>query len=129
MEEKVEYYMVEPNLKQIYGKKVDKNTEFEEKTEDGRVHQTFKNLTLTTVIDSKVEQGVYKIKEHSEISITVPEGTVLIWSEVEGFIVPQAQVCTLEELEEKIKDIKEIYNPENKEDVKDDTKRNEGASI
>lgn len=129
MEEKVEYYMVEPNLKQIYGKKVDKNTEFEEKTEDGRVHQTFKDLTLTTVIDSEVEQGVYKIKEHSEISITVPEGTVLIWSEVEGFIVPQAQVCTLEELEEKIKDIKEIYNPENKEDVKDDTKTDEGESI
>ena len=129
MEEKVEYYMVEPNLKQIYGKKVDKNTEFEEKTEDDRVHQTFKDLTLTTVIDSEVEQGVYKVKEHSEISITVPEGTVLIWSEVEGFIVPQAQVCTLEELEEKIKDIKEIYNPENKEDVKDDTKTDEGASI
>lgn len=128
MEEKVEYYMIEPNLKQIYGKKVDKNTKFEEKTEDGRVHQTFKNLTLTTIIDDERDQGIYKVKEHSEISITVPEGTVLIWSELEGFIVPQVQVCTLEELEDKIKDFKEIYSSD-KEELKNDFRRNERTSL
>lgn len=128
MEEKVEYYMIEPNLKQIYGKKVDKNTKFEEKTEDGRVHQTFKNLTLTTIIDDERDQGIYKVKEHSEISITVPDGTVLIWSELEGFIVPQVQVCTLEELEDKIKDFKEIYSSD-KEELKNDVRGNERTSL
>ena len=110
--EKVEYYMIEPNLKQIYGKKVNKDTEFEESTEDGRVKQTFKDLTLTTTIISEQEQGDYKIKENSTVSVTVPEGTILIWSEAEGFIVPQVNICTLAELEDEIKDIKEIYKQE-----------------
>lgn len=108
--EKVEYYTIEPNLKQLYGKKVNKDTEFEEKTEDGRVKQIFKDLTLTTIIDSETEQGEYKVKEHSELSVTVPAGTILIWSEAEGFIIPQVPVCTLDELKEKIDDISEIYN-------------------
>ena len=123
MEEKVEYYMIEPNLKQLYGKKVYKDTEFEEQTEDGRVHQTFKDLVLTTKIDSVNEQGEYKIEEHSSLSISVPEGTILIWSEAEGFIVPQVSVCTLEQLKEKINDFEEIYNPS--EVSEDEIKGNE----
>ena len=47
--EKVEYYTLRPNLKQIYCKKVTKDTKFEDKTEDGSVIQTFENLTLTTI--------------------------------------------------------------------------------
>jgi len=126
---KVEYYTIKPNLKQIYGKKVFKDTEFKEKTEDGRVHQTFKDLTLTTKIKSKVENAGFTIKEDTTLTIKVPEGTILVWDEGEGFIIPQCQMCTLEELEEEIIDMKEIYNPKNKEDVNDDTKGNEGESI
>ena len=48
--EKIEYYTLKPNLKQIYGKKVTKDTVFTEKTEDGTVEQEFKDLTLTTKI-------------------------------------------------------------------------------
>lgn len=107
--EKIEYYTLKPNLKQIYGKKVTKETEFEEKTEDGTVTQTFKDLTLTTTIKKELEQGGFKIEEESTVKVTVPEGTILIWNEQEGFIVPQYQMCTLEELEEDIKNIKEIY--------------------
>ncbi len=112
MEEKIEYYTLKPNLKQIYGKKVTKDTVFTEKTEDGRVTQEFKDLTLTTKIKSEMEQGGFKIVEESTMTVTMPEGTVLIWNEQEGFIVPQYQMCTLEELEEQIKDIKGIYNEE-----------------
>lgn len=126
---KVEYYTIKPNLKQIYGKKVFKDTKFTEQTEDGRVHQTFKNLTLTTKIKNKVEDGGFTIEEESKLIVKVPEGTILVWDEGEGFIIPQCQMCTLDELQEEIEDIKEIYNPENKEDVKDDTKTDEGASI
>lgn len=114
--EKVEYYTLRPNLKQIYGKKVTKETEFEDQTEDGTVKQTFKDLTLTTTIKKELEQGGFKIEEESTMKVTVPEGTILIWNEQEGFIVPQYQMCTLEELKEEIKDIEEIYKEEPKEE-------------
>ena len=113
--EKIEYYTLKPNLKQIYGKKVTKETTFTDKTEDGTVEQEFKDLTLTTRIKKEAEQGGFKIVEESTVTVTVPEGTILIWSEQEGFIVPQYQMCTLEELKEQIADIEQIYNEENKE--------------
>ncbi len=108
--EKIEYYTLRPNLKQVYGKKVDEKTKFTEKTEDGAVEQTFENLTLTTKVKKTSEYGEFKIEEESTMKVAVPKGTILIWSETEGFIIPQYQVCTLEEIEEDIKDIKDIYN-------------------
>jgi len=114
--EKIEYYTIKPNLKQMYGKKVNKDTVFTEKTEDGTVEQEFKDLTLTTTIKKEMEQGGFKIVEESTVKVTMPEGTVLIWNEQEGFIVPQYQMCTLEELEEDIKNIKDIYNEEQTEE-------------
>ena len=110
--DKIEYYTLRPNLKQIYGKKVTKDTVFNEKTEDGTVEQEFKDLTLTTRIKKEMEQGGFKIVEESTMTVTMPEGTILIWNEQEGFIVPQYQMCTLEELKEQIKDIETIYNEE-----------------
>lgn len=110
--EKVEYYTLRPNLKQIYGKKVNKDTTFTEKTENGIVEQEFKDLTLITRIKKVEEVGEFKIEEESTMRVTVPEGTILIWSEEEGFIVPQYQMCTLAELKEQIKDIEDIYNEE-----------------
>lgn len=110
--DKIEYYTLRPNLKQIYGKKVTKDTVFNEKTEDGTVEQEFKDLTLTTRIKKEIEQGGFKIIEESTMTVTMPEGTILIWNEQEGFIVPQYQMCTLEELKEQIKDIETIYNEE-----------------
>lgn len=115
--EKIEYYTLRPNLKQMYGKKVNKDTVFTEKTEDGTVEQEFKNLTLTTTIKKEMEQGGFKIVEESTMKVTVPEGTVLIWNEQEGFIVPQYQMCTLEELKAEIDSIEEIYNGEEKQEV------------
>ena len=110
--EKIEYYTLRPNLKQIYGKKVTKDTEFTEKTEDGTVEQEFKDLVLTTKIKNEYEVGQFKIEEESVARVTMPEGTILIWNEQEGFIIPQYQVCTLEELKEQIADVEAIYNEE-----------------
>lgn len=122
--EKIEYYTLRPNLKQIYGKKVDEKTEFIEQTEDGCVHQTFKDLTLTTKIHRTSTVGEYEIEETSEMKVKVPSGTVLIWSESEGFIVPQYQMCTLEDVEEDIKNLKDIYKGGS-----NDTKGNETKDI
>ena len=124
--EKIEYYTLRPNLKQIYGKKVNETTEFVEKTEDGTVNQTFKDLTLTTVIKKSYNAGEYEIKEESTVSVKVPKGTILIWNEQEGFVVPQYQMCTLEELKREIEEISNIYN--DKVGDVDDTTRNEETS-
>ena len=107
---KLEYYVYTPSLKQIYGKKVDKNTEFTEKTENGRVKQTFKNLTLTTHVKSKSKQGKFEIEENSTMKIKVPEGTILLWNEDQGFVIPEYVPTTLEDLKKEIEDIQEIYN-------------------
>ena len=107
---KLEYYVYQPSLKQIYGKKVDKKTEFTEKTEDGRVEQTFKDLTLTTHVKSKTKQGKFQIEEDSTMKIKVPSGTILLWDETNGFVIPQYVPTTLEDLKKEIEDIQEIYN-------------------
>ena len=121
--EKIEYYTLRPNLKQIYGKKVDETTEFIEKTEDGTVNQTFKDLTLTTTIKKTNIVGGYEIEEESKITVKVPKGTILIWNEQEGFIIPQYQMTTLEELKKEIDEISNIYD--DKVGDVDDTTRNE----
>lgn len=124
--EKIEYYTLRPNLKQIYGKKVDETTEFIEKTEDGTVNQTFKDLTLTTTIKKTNIVGGYEIEEESKITVKVPKGTILIWNEQEGFIIPQYQMTTLEELKKEIDEISNIYD--DKVGDVDDTTRNEETS-
>lgn len=107
---KLEYYVYQPSLKQIYGKKVDKNTEFTEKTDNGKVKQEFKDLTLTTHVKNKSKQGNFQIEEDSTMKIKVPEGTVLLWDENQGFVIPQYVPTTLEDLKKEIEDIQEIYN-------------------
>ena len=113
--EKLEYFTIEPNLKQFYGKTVTKDTIFDEKTEDGSVEQHFENLTLTTRIKKEVEASEnvpYGVKEDTTIQINVPEGTILIWNENEGFIVPQTKMTTLKELKKEIKEFEKIYKEE-----------------
>lgn len=122
---KLEYYVYAPSLKQIYGKKVDKNTEFTEKTENGKVKQTFKDLVLTTNVKSKTKQGNFEIEENSTMKIKVPEGTVLLWDENQGFVIPQYIPTTLEDLKKEIEDIQEIYNGGGK----NETEGNEGKDV
>lgn len=108
--EKLEYYTIEPNLKQIYGKKVTKDTVFDEQIDDGTITQHFENLTLTTTIKKESIAGDFNFIEESKISVTMPENTILIWNEEEGFIIPQCRMTTLEDLKKEITDIEEIYN-------------------
>ena len=120
-QEKIEYYMAKPSLKQIYGKKINKNTEFDEWTEDKSIHQVLKELVLTTFIKKESEFCGIKSVEESKLVQTLKEGTILLWNEQLGYIIPQCQVCTLDELLNEIEQFKEIYKGENI----DDTIRNE----
>lgn len=104
-----ELFTVKPSLTQYYGRTVTKEMEFDEKNESGEVHQTLKDCVLTTEINKEWKQGDIENTYHSVQTEKLPEGTVLIWSEAEGYIVPNVPMYKLRDLEDEIKAIKDIY--------------------
>ena len=104
-----ELFTIKPSLKQYYGRTVTKDTAFEEKTDNKEVHQKLENLVLTTIINKKSEYNGIKSKEYSKLVQEIPEGTVLLWTEAEGYIIPNVPVYKLKDLEEEIKQVKDIY--------------------
>lgn len=111
MEEKLQYYTLEPSLQQFYGIKVDESTKFDEETEDGTVKQHFEDLTLTTEVHriTESEDSPYRVEETSKMEVKMPVGTILIWNEQEGFILSKYKMTTLSDLESEIQEIKEVY--------------------
>lgn len=109
MKEKLEFYTVKPNLKQIYGRKITKDLTFDEWTKDKTVHQILKDCTLTTIINNEYEVNGLKVKEESKTVVTYPDGFVLIWNEKIGYVTPQVQVCTLDEIRKEVDEIDGIY--------------------
>ena len=123
----MEFFTAKPNLHQVYGRTVTKELEFDEYTESKSVHQIMKDCVLTTEIHNESEFNGIKTIEDSKLIQTIPEGTRLIWNEQAGYIIPNVQVCTLEELEEDINDIQNVYNDVYRGD-NNDTNRNEEES-
>ena len=105
-----ELFTVKPSLSQYYGRTVTKEMEFDETTDNGEIHQTLKNCVLTTEINREWTQGEIKNTIHSVQTEELPEGTIIIWSELQGYIVPNVPMYKLRDLEEEIKAIKEIYH-------------------
>lgn len=104
-----ELFTVRPSLQQHYGRTVTKELCFEEATDNGEVKQTMKDCVLTTEINKRWEQGGIETTLHSVMTEKIPEGTVIIWSEQEGYIIPHVPVYKLKDLEEEIRQVKEIY--------------------
>ena len=104
-----ELFTVKPSLSQYYGRTVTREMELDETTENGEIHQTLKNCVLTTEINREWTQGNIKNTLHSVQTEELPEGTVIIWSELQGYIVPNVPMYKLRDLEEDIRAIKEIY--------------------
>lgn len=104
-----ELFTIKPSLKQYYGRTITKDTKFDEKTDNGEVHQVLDNLVLKTIIDKESEYDGVKSKEHSELIQDIPDGTILLWSEIEGYIIPNVPVYKLKDLENEIEEIKNIY--------------------
>lgn len=107
---KSELFTVKPSLSQYYGHTVTKEMEFDEKTENGEIHQTLKNCVLTTEINRQWTQGDIKNTISSIQTEELPEGTIIIWSELQGYIVPNVAMYKLKDLEEEIAQIREIYH-------------------
>ena len=104
-----ELFTVKPSLSQYYGRTVTKDMEFDEKTDNGEIHQTLKDLVLTTEIKREWEQGGIKNALQSVQTEELTEGTIIIWSELQGYIVPNVEMYKLRDLEKEIQEIKEIY--------------------
>ena len=107
--EKNELFIITPSLRQYYGRTVTKDMTFDEYTDDKTVHQTLKDLVLTTEINKESEYNGIKSTEKSILTQELPEGTILIWNEVTGYILPDRQVYKLKDLKEEIAQIEEIY--------------------
>ena len=126
--ENVEYYTLKPRLKQFFGRKITKSLTFDEKTDDKKIHQTLKDLILTTKIrDTRTitmlingEKKEIKTKETSTIKQHLVEGMILIWDENCGYIIPQYEMTTLSEIEEDVKAMKEVYEGGRQDDVRGD---------
>ena len=104
-----ELFTVKPSLNQYYGRTVTKEMEFDETTDNGEIHQTLKNCVLTTEINREWKQGEIKNTLHSKQTEELPEGTIIIWSELQGYIVPNVAMYKLKDLEDEIAVIKEAY--------------------
>lgn len=104
-----ELFVVKPNLKQIYGRTITKEMIFEEETDSKEVKQTLKDLVLTTEINKEWEYNGVKSKLHSIQTEELAEGSILLWTETDGYIVPGVPVYKLKDLEEEIKIVKEAY--------------------
>ena len=95
-----ELFIVRPSLKQIYGRTLTKDMVFDEWTEDKCVHQTLKDLVLTTEINKEWDINDVKMKETSTLTQEFPEGFILLWSEEEGYIIPNYPVYKVKNLKE-----------------------------
>lgn len=104
-----ELFTVKPSLSQYYGRTVTKDMKFDEKTDNGEIHQTLENCVLTTEINREWELNGIKNTLKSVQTEELPEGTIIIWSELQGYIVPNVPMYKLRDLEEEIAEIKEIY--------------------
>lgn len=98
-QEKVERYIIAPQTRIYLGVKVTKETDIEDEVETphGTVHQTIKDLTLTTVVNRKSNAYNIETEEHSTLTQKVEEGTILVWLEGQGYVIPEMNVCTVQE--------------------------------
>ena len=104
-----ELFTIKPSLKQYYGRTVTKDMEFNETVDNGDIHQTLKDLVLTTEINKEWEQDGIKNTLKSVQTEELKEGTILIWSEMQGYVVPNVEMCKLRDVEQSIAEVKEIY--------------------
>lgn len=107
-QETVERFMMKPHYGLFLGVTVTKDTDIEDEADDGKVHQTIKGTTFTTVKKDTIEKDGVKVTEESKLIVEVPEGTRLIWIEGQGYILPDFEVKTTKEVIEDMDCIKEF---------------------
>nr|DAJ44560.1 MAG TPA: hypothetical protein [Caudoviricetes sp.] len=106
--EKPEYFIIRPSIKTFGGIIVHKDTEFETYNDDKTIHQILKKCKLVTICKKKSEYNGIKSEERSKLVTEVPEGTILIWGEDTGYIIPNYVMVKPKEALKMIDSIKDI---------------------
>lgn len=101
-QEKVERFLLEPQYTPLFGITVTKDTVIDDYTEDKKVHQTIKDLVLTTRVKDNKKNEDYEIEEDSVLILKLKEGTRLLWTQTEGYILPQQKLVTRKEIRENL---------------------------
>lgn len=109
-------FMIKPQYYQFLGLVVNKDTDIDDVTNDGKVHQTIKNNVFTTTITDEKEIDGMKIKEKSKISIELKEGTRLIWIDGKGYVLPEYQVISVAEAKNDLEAIEDIQGTDYKDE-------------
>lgn len=105
----VERFLVEPNLTPVFGQTITKDTELDVWTEDKKVHQIIKDLTVTTISEDGRKTDAFDMNFKSEMTMKVPDGTRLLWTETGGYVLPSHQrLMTREELKAEIDELNNI---------------------
>ena len=105
----IERFLVEPNLTPVFGQTITKDTDLDVWTEDKKVHQIIKDLTITTISEDGRKTDAFDMNFKSEMTMTIPNGTRLLWTETQGYVLPSSQkLMTREELINEIKDLDNI---------------------
>lgn len=103
----VETFVVAPNYQPYLGVTITKDTDIDDITEDGTVHQIIKGTEFITEIKREMEQNGIKIEEEEHIKMTLKEGTILVYSPGEGYIIPSVPVKTLNQIREDLELLKD----------------------
>ena len=114
MEEKKDWqrYIIKPSTHLFFGRKVTKDLEFHEFTEDKSIEQTLKDCKLTTKVKRTYDfEGIETI-DSSHFAQIIPEGTILIWSERDGYTVPNQKMVLADEAIELLKPLLEFSSKE-----------------
>ena len=108
-QEKVEKFVIAPSTHLFLGVTVTKDTDIEDevKTDKGIIHQTIKDLKLTTVIENEFTD-VVKTSEKSTLIQELTEGMYLIWGEDTGYIISPYKMKKVDEAIEDLKSIKDV---------------------
>lgn len=115
--EKPEYFVIKPSTQLFGGIEVKKETDFETYNDDKTVHQVMKDLTLTTEIKKtssftdSVTNETIETSEESKMVCKVPEGTILLWDEQNGYIMPNYHMMKPSQAVEMLTLINETTSP------------------
>jgi hypothetical protein len=97
-QENVERFFIKPHYSPLLGLTVTKETEIDDIANEGKVHQTIKDLIFITELKESVESNGFEIEENSKLTIKLKEGTRLIWTEDKGYILPDFEPVTRTEI-------------------------------
>lgn len=96
----VETFVIAPSYQPLLGVTISKDTDIDDVTEDGTIHQIIKGTTFITEVNKEYEASEVKVKESSRLEMELKEGMILIYSPGEGYIIPSVPVKTLDQVRE-----------------------------